>query len=130
MFTMFEAEFGGIKIPKIRVRSIRQSPTEENEFYVLLWDENEIGKKTDISKGSCRITRMVKVPASCPHCNQELPPGFARFENLVDMDPYLYSGVTVKGIQVIPDTDYDGYKVGNLVELRLHYEEVKREQLA
>lgn len=130
MFTMFEADFGGVKIPKIRVRSIHQSPTEENEFYVILWDENEIGRKTDIPKGSCKITRMVKVPASCPHCNQELPSGFARFENLVDSDVFIYSGVTIKDMQTLPGMDYDGYNIGNLVELRLHYEEVRHEQLA
>lgn len=118
MFTMFEAEFGDIKVSKIRIRNFRNSPTEENEIYITMWDaENLLGRV--IPKGSCRVIQMVKVPASCPHCQKELPLGFARFDDFKDFETFEYYGATIKGINKIEE---DCYGAGDVVELRIHYE--------
>lgn len=116
MFTMFEAEFGDIKVSRIRIRNFRNSPTEENEIFVTMWDaENLLGRT--IPKGGCRVIQMVKVPACCPNCKYELPMmGYCDFK---DFEIFTYHGVTIKGITKIED-DYTG--CGDVVELRIGYE--------
>ena len=113
MFT-FEAEFGDIKIEKIRVKKFFTLSTEENEFFVTIWDAEKLLDRTEILKGKCNITHMVKVPASCPHCHKELPMS----ETLKDFESFLYHGATIKGMTKV---DNDVY-TGDIIELRIHYE--------
>lgn len=122
MFTMFEAELGDIKIAKVHVTAFRNSPSEENEIYIIVCDNHQLLGRTEIPKGKVSITQMVKVPASCPHCQKELPHGFARFDDLKDFETFTYHGAVVKGMTRIEETDYDGWKIGELVELRIKYE--------
>jgi len=117
MFITFEAEFGEIKISRIRATYFGTSPTEENEIFVRLPDLSDLLDRTEIPKGKCTVTRLVKAPASCPHCHQELPHGFA----LKDFESFIYNGVTVKGVEKI--ADYDAYQ--SFVELRLRYETIQ-----
>jgi len=118
MLMMFEADFGDIKVSKTKIRSLRNSPTEENEIYIVMWDvENLLGGV--IPKGSCRVIQMVKVPQSCPHCHKELPMGFARFDDLKDVETFEYHGAIIKGINKIAG---DEYSAMDMVELRIHYE--------
>lgn len=122
MFTMFAAELGDIKIEKVHITAFRNSPSEENEIYIILWDSHHLLGRTEIPKGKVSVTQMVKVPASCPHCQKELPMGFARFDDLKDFETYTYHGAVVKGMTKIEETDYDGHRIGDLVELRIKYE--------
>ena len=121
MFTLFAAVFGDIKISKIKVRDFKSGPTEENEIFVTLWDTEELLHKTTIPKGECSVTKMVKVPASCPHCQKELPMGFARFDDLKDFETLTYHGATIKAINKVANDEY----VGDVVELRIKYETVE-----
>lgn len=125
MFIMLEAEFGDIKISKIRTKTYHPIPTEENQFLVRFWDADDILKRTAIPKGTVKITYMVKVPPCCPHCKQELPMGFARFDDLVDMDIYEYKGAVIKSMAKYTETDYDGWAIGDVVEMVIKYETVE-----
>lgn len=117
MITTFEAEFGNIKIPKITTR-LHSSPTEENEFFVRIWDAEDTIHRSAIPKGTCTIRRYLKVPPDCPHCGKQLPEGLGNYK-LQEIETYEYKGVTVKAMAKAPDYDDD------VIELRLHYETVE-----
>jgi hypothetical protein len=119
---MFEAEFGDIKISKIQLRELRPSPTEENEFFVKMWDAEDILHRSHIPKGTCRVVNLVKVPASCPHCQKELPMGFARFDDFREAETFEYKGATIEAMAKVDD---DYYNCGDIIELRIHYEMVE-----
>lgn len=112
----FEAEFGEIKIPKIRTK-IFNSKTEENEFFVIIWDAEGLLSKTNIPKGTVRVVHSVEVPPNCPHCGKELPDGVYMRSSFKDIGVYEYGGVTVKAMNNV-GLEYGG----NVVELCLHYE--------
>jgi len=116
MITTFEADFGDIKIPKIKVKTFTQSPTEENEFFVRIWDAEDTLKHSIIPQGVATIRRYIKVPPKCPNCQYELHNLGTLHYEIKEVEVYEYKGVTVRGMAAVEGYDED------VIELRLHYE--------
>lgn len=117
----FEAQFGDFKITAQQV-SISESPTEENELYVLIIDptiesknffeSKNIFDSPPFPKGKACVREYIKIPPKCPNCHQRLPENFGLNE-LQEIDSTVYLGVTAT---LIPSYEE------NILELKLHYE--------
>lgn len=111
----FEAEFGDFKIVPRQAR-ITASPTEENEFFVLLFDlECDIRNffaSPSFPKGKACVREYIKIPPKCPNCNFELQGHY----ELKESGRFEYNGVT---IAIIPSYNED------IIEFRFHYETVE-----
>ena len=101
MIRTFEADFGEIKITKVRAKAFSQSPTGENEIFITItiWDIEDMINRVYIPSGTVTI-RQYEL-SDLQH----------------EIEAYEYKGVTIKGIASI-----DGY---DMIELRLHYETVE-----
>lgn len=111
----FEAEFGDLKILPRQCR-ITSSPTEENEFFVLLFDlECDIRNffaSPSFPKGKACVREYIKISPKCPNCQYELNSNYT----LKETGRFEYSGVT---ITIIPSYSED------IIELKLHYEGIR-----
>jgi len=106
-----EAKFDNFEITPTMTK-IRPSPTEENEFFVVL---PRISIPSELKIGTLILKRFLEVSPKCPNCKERLPFNFNMATEIQQLESYIYEGIKIRSINYIEEG----------IEICFHYETIK-----